>query len=77
MAHMVGGRDSQPKSLGVKRFGGQSVKAGTIILKQRGSPFKPGLNVGKAKDDALFALVDGTVKFAPNKKVSVIPFSKK
>lgn len=77
MAHMVNGRDSQPKSLGVKRYGGQAVKAGTIILKQRGSPFKPGLNVGRAKDDALFALVDGTVKFAPNRIVSVIPAPKK
>lgn len=77
MAHMVNGRDSQPKSLGVKRYGGQLVKAGTIILKQRGLPFKPGPNVGRAKDDALFALVDGTVKFAPNKVVSVIPTSKK
>ena len=77
MSHMVNGRDSQPKSLGVKRCGGQAVRAGTVILKQRGSPFKPGPNVGKAKDDTLFALVDGTVKFAPNKVVSVIPSSKK
>ena len=49
---MVNGRDSQPKSLGVKRYGGQVVKAGTIILKQRGSPFKAGLNIGRAKDDS-------------------------
>jgi large subunit ribosomal protein L27 len=77
MSHMVNGRDSQPNSLGVKRYGGQIVKAGTIILKQRGSPFKPGPNVAKAKDDTLFALVDGTVRFAPNKVVSVIPASKK
>ena len=77
MSHMVNGRDGQPKSLGVKRCGGQAVKAGTIILRQRGSPFKPGQNVGKAKDDTLFALVDGTVKFAPNKVVSIILASKK
>ena len=77
MSHMVNGRDSQPKSLGVKRYGGEVVRAGTIILKQRGSPFKAGLNVGRAKDDALFALIDGTVKFAPNKVVSIIPASKK
>ena len=77
MSHMVNGRDSQPKSLGVKRYGGEVVRAGTIILKQRGSPFKAGLNVGKAKDDALFALIDGIVKFAPNKVVSIIPASKK
>lgn len=73
MAHMVNGRDSQPKRLGVKRYGGQTVKAGTIILKQRGSRFKPGRNVGKATDDTLFALAGGTVKFAPNKIVSVVP----
>lgn len=77
MSHMVNGRDSQPKSLGVKRYGGQVVKAGTIILKQRGTPFKAGPNVGRAKDDALFALADGIVKFAPNKVVSIILTSKK
>jgi len=76
MAHMVNGRDSQPKSLGVKRGGGVKVKTGTIIVKQRGSRFKPGRNVGKATDDTLFALIDGTVKFAPNKVVSVIPTPK-
>lgn len=75
MAHMVNGRDSQPKTLGVKRYGGQAVKAGTIILKQRGTRFKAGRNVGKATDDTLFALVAGTVKFAPNKVVSIIPAS--
>jgi large subunit ribosomal protein L27 len=76
MAHVVNGRDSQPKTLGVKRSGGQFVKAGTIILKQRGARFKPGRNVGKATDDTLFALIAGTVKFAPNKVVSVIAESK-
>ena len=77
MSHMVNGRDSQPKSLGVKRYGGQVVKAGTIILKQRGTPFKAGPNVGRATDDSLFALADGIVKFAPNKVVSIILASKK
>ena len=77
MSHMVNGRDSQPKSLGVKRYGGQVVRAGTIILKQRGTPFKAGPNVGRAKDDSLYALADGIVRFAPNKIVSIIPASKK
>ncbi len=57
------GRDSQSKRLGVKRFGGQQVNAGTIIVRQRGTPIKPGANVGKGKDDTLFALVTGTVRF--------------
>jgi len=76
MAHMVNGRDSQPKTLGVKRYGGQVVKAGTIILKQRGSRFKAGRGVGKATDDTLFALIAGTIKFGANKTVSIIPSSK-
>ena len=58
------GRDSAGKRLGVKRHGGQQVNAGTIIIRQRGTPIKPGLNVGRAKDDTLFALVTGTVAFA-------------
>ena len=57
------GRDSQSKSLGVKRFGGQLVKSGTIIIRQRGTNFHPGQNVGMGKDHTLFALTDGSVKF--------------
>ena len=69
MAHKKGagstknGRDSNPKRLGVKKFGGEVVKAGTIIIRQRGMKFKPGLNVGYGKDFTLFALKDGTVSF--------------
>jgi len=58
------GRDSQPKMLGVKAFGGESVSAGSIIVRQRGTRFHPGVNVGLGKDHTLFALVDGQVKFA-------------
>lgn len=76
MAHVVNGRDAQPKTLGVKRYKGQVVKAGSIILKQRGLRFKPGRNVGVGKDDTLFALVDGVVDFSPAKTVSVIKTSK-
>ena len=57
------GRDSNPKYLGIKRTDGQNVLAGNILVRQRGSKFKPGNNVGIGKDDTLFALVDGTVKF--------------
>ena len=57
------GRDSEAKRLGVKRYGGQLVKAGNIIVRQRGTEFHPGDNVGMGKDHTLFALVDGTVKF--------------
>ncbi len=83
MAHKKGvgssrnGRDSQPKFLGVKRYGGQRVVAGNILVRQRGTKFHPGSNVRRAKDDTLFALVDGVVKFEHlNKKrlkVSVYP----
>ena len=59
----VNGRDSQGQRLGVKRFGGQWVHAGTILIRQRGTRHKPGLNVGRGKDDTLFALVSGFVKF--------------
>lgn len=62
-AQRVNGRDSNPKNLGVKRYAGEFVRAGTIILKQRGSVFHPGRNVGKGGDDTLFALVDGFVRF--------------
>ena len=58
------GRDSQPKMLGVKAFGGEMVSAGSIIVRQRGTKFHPGTNVGIGKDHTLFALVDGNVSFA-------------
>ncbi|HET8745394.1 MAG TPA: 50S ribosomal protein L27 [Ramlibacter sp.] len=72
------GRDSQPKMLGVKAFGGELISAGSIIVRQRGTKFHPGTNVGVGRDHTLFALVDGSVKFetkgALNKHmVSVIP----
>lgn len=69
MAHKKGegkvlnGRDSNPKYLGVKMFGGQVVKAGNIIVRQRGTKFHPGTNVGQGKDFTLFALTAGSVKF--------------
>ena len=69
MAHKKGqgstrnGRDSNPQYLGVKAFGGQRVTTGTIIVRQRGTPFKPGMNVGRGSDDTLFALQDGVVEF--------------
>ena len=58
------GRDSQPKMLGVKKFGGEVINAGSIIVCQRGTKFHPGTNVGIGKDHTLFALVDGQVSFA-------------
>jgi large subunit ribosomal protein L27 len=58
------GRDSKPKMLGVKAFGGQTIQAGSIIVRQRGTKFHPGTNVGVGKDHTLYALVDGEVKFA-------------
>ena len=58
------GRDSQPKMLGVKAFGGESVSAGSIIVRQRGTKFHAGTNVGVGKDHTLFALADGHVQFA-------------
>ena len=72
------GRDSKPKMLGVKVFGGQAISAGSIIVRQRGTKFHPGTNVGVGKDHTLFALVDGHVSFgtkgALNKStVSVVP----
>ena len=69
MAHTKGlgstknGRDSQAKRLGVKRYGGQVVRAGNILVRQRGTQFKPGKNVGMGRDFTLFALVDGVVEF--------------
>jgi large subunit ribosomal protein L27 len=83
MAHKKGGgstrcgRDSNPKMLGVKRFGGQAVHAGTIIVRQRGTQIHPGTNVGCGRDYTLFATIDGVVKFEPHaknkKRVSVYP----
>lgn len=83
MAHKKGqgssrnGRDSNPQFLGVKRFGGEQVRGGTILVRQRGTKIHPGLNVGRGKDDTLFAKVDGTVEFRKRRKartfVSVIP----
>ncbi len=83
MAHKKGvgssrnGRDSKPKFLGVKRFGGELVRAGNIIVRQRGTKFHPGVNVRRAKDDTLFTVVDGIVKFEHKDKrrlkVSVYP----
>lgn len=70
MAHKKGvgssrnGRDSSPQYLGVKRFAGQTVTAGCILVRQRGTRLLPGANVGRGSDDTLFALVDGTVEFA-------------
>ena len=72
MAHMVNGRDGQPKTLGVKRYSGQTVKAGNIILRQRGLCFKAGRNVGVGRDHTLFALAEGKVEFTPQKVVSII-----
>ncbi|MCG3136540.1 MAG: 50S ribosomal protein L27 [Phycisphaerae bacterium] len=78
MAHKKGqgstrnGRDSQPKYLGVKRFGGEKVTIGTILVRQRGTPFQPGKNVSRGRDDTLFAEVDGVVVFQ-GRKVSVQP----
>ena len=81
MAHKKGGgstrygRDSQAKRLGVKRYAGQKVLAGTIIVRQRGTRIKPGDNVGVGRDYTLYALIDGVVKFEPaskdRRKVSV------
>ena len=60
------GRDSQSKRLGVKRFAGEQVRAGTILVRQRGTKIYPGNNVGTGRDYTLYALVDGTVKYEPN-----------
>ena len=73
MAHKKGqgssrnGRDSNAKHRGVKRYGGQYVSAGTIIVRQCGTPLRPGINVGRGRDDTLFALADGSVKFERRK----------
>ena len=72
------GRDSQSQRLGVKRFGGELVKAGNIIVRQRGTEFHPGVNVGLGKDHTLFALIEGQVQFAikgerNRRTVSIVP----
>lgn len=82
MAHKKGagstknGRDSNAKRLGVKKFGGETVRAGNILIRQRGMKFKPGSNVGYGKDFTLFALKDGTIQFdykdKKHKRVNVI-----
>lgn len=85
MAHKKGlgssknGRDSQSKRLGVKRFGGELVKAGNILVRQRGTKFLPGQNVGLGSDHTIFSLIDGTVKFtnkAGRKILNVLPLEK-
>ncbi|MDR9403083.1 MAG: 50S ribosomal protein L27 [Halothece sp. Uz-M2-17] len=83
MAHKKGtgstrnGRDSNSKRLGVKRYGGQVVRAGNILVRQRGTKIHPGVNVGRGNDDTLFALVDGVVSFdrygKSRRKVSILP----
>jgi large subunit ribosomal protein L27 len=82
MAHKKGasssrnGRDSNPQYLGVKRFGGQEVKAGEILIRQRGTKFHPGAGVGRGSDDTLFALVAGNVQFGTSrgrKTVNIVP----
>ena len=83
MAHKKGmgssrnGRDSKPKMLGVKRYDGQLVRSGTIIVRQRGTRIRPGVNVGLGRDHTLFATADGRVKFewerSDRKRVSIRP----
>ena len=85
MAHKKGqgssrnGRDSNAQRLGVKRFGGEVVKAGSILIRQRGTRIHPGFNVGKGSDDTLFAKINGIVKFegqgTERKRVSIYPVS--
>ena len=83
MAHKKGvgstrnGRDSQPKMLGVKEFAGETVKPGSILIRQRGTQFDPGVNVGMGRDHTLYSLIDGIVKFEGKSKqtrrISVYP----
>ena len=78
MAHKKGqgstrnGRDSNPQYRGIKLSGGQRARTGSIIVRQCGTPFKPGRNVGRGRDDTLFALTDGTVQFR-GRNVSILP----
>lgn len=82
MAHKKGlgssknGRDSHSQRLGVKRFAGQLVTAGSILIRQKGTRFQPGLFVGQGRDFTLFALKDGVVSFKPSYKVNIIPSEK-
>ena len=82
MAHKKGlgssknGRDSNSQRLGIKRFGGEFVKAGSILVRQKGTRFLPGLFVGKGRDFTLYALKDGVVSFNPSYRVSIIPSEK-
>ena len=79
MAHKKGlgssknGRDSNSQRLGVKRFGGQLVTAGSILIRQKGSRYQPGLFVGQGRDFTLYALKDGVVSFNPSYRVNIIP----
>ena len=79
MAHKKGlgssrnGRDSNAQRLGVKRVHGQIVKAGSIIIRQRGTYFKPGLNAGRGSDDTIFAMKAGAVDFRKNRTINIIP----
>ena len=83
MAHKTGGgssrngRDSESKRLGVKKFGGEVVRSGNILVRQRGTKIKPGLNVGLGRDHTIFAVIEGVVKFdtirGGRKRVSVVP----
>jgi large subunit ribosomal protein L27 len=83
MAHKTGGgstrngRDSESKRLGIKKYGGEWVRSGNIIVRQRGTKIKPGINVGLGKDHTIFATIEGTVKFETirdgRKRVSVMP----
>jgi large subunit ribosomal protein L27 len=79
MAHKKGqgasrnGRDSNPQHRGVKRYGGQFVTAGTILVRQCGTRFHPGFHVGIGKDDTLFALKNGTVRFDTRRRISIVP----
>ena len=84
MAHKKGqgstrnGRDSNPQNLGVKRYGGQKVTGGTIIVRQRGTKIFPGVNVGRGRDDTLYAKIDGVVEFKrrgrSRRVVNITPF---
>lgn len=77
MAHKKGqgssknGRDSNPQMRGIKRYGGQFVTSGSILVRQCGTKFRPGLNVGIGRDDTLFSKIDGVVKFETRRRVSV------
>jgi len=81
MAHKKGqgssrnGRDSNAQHRGIKRFDGQPVKAGTILVRQRGTKFRPGRNVGVGRDYSIFSLISGVVRFESGRRISVLPAS--